>query len=363
MNNCFESIPELLDFIKNSKSRKILMVCGNSCKNHDAFVQMVNEIEQLGIEVFCFSEFNPNPKYEEVCKGLKTFKSKKCEMIIAVGGGSAIDVAKSIKAFSNNIDDINYLEIKDIKSDVPLIAIPTTAGSGSEATKFAVIYFNDTKYSVESECLLPNRVLLYDDFLKTLPMYQRKSTLLDAYSHAIESYWSICANDASRYYCKKTFELIKKYGNAYLDNESEGNKKMLIAANYAGKAINITKTTAGHAMSYKLTTLYSVAHGHAVALCVSKLWKFMLDCTKLDIDKNKILYSDGIDGLIKVCNELNEILKHFQILLDKMELHSPRPNENDYDILVKSVNLDRLKNFPIKLEKPEICKLYHQILE
>lgn len=104
--------------------------------------------------------------------------------------------------------------------------------------------------------------------LKTLPAYQRKSTMLDALCHAVESFWSVHATAESKAYSRDALKMIRRYAEDYLANCDEGNAGMLLAANTAGKAINLTQTTAGHAMCYKLTSLYGLAHGHAAALCV-----------------------------------------------------------------------------------------------
>ena len=114
-----------------------------------------------------------------------------------------------------------------------------------------------------------------------MPLYQKKATTLDALSHAIESYWSINSNDESKKYSMEAIKIILNNFNKYLDGDNSVNKDMLYAANLAGKAINITATTAGHAMCYKLTSLYNIAHGHAAMLVNSELLPYMMD----NIDK------------------------------------------------------------------------------
>lgn len=103
--------------------------------------------------------------------------------------------------------------------------------------------------------------------LKTLPDYQKKATMCDALCHAIESFWSVNSTDKSKEYSMAAIQNVMKHMDGYLANTDEGNAGMLLAANTAGKAINITQTTAGHAMCYKLTSMFSSAHGHAAILC------------------------------------------------------------------------------------------------
>ena len=135
---------ELLDlnnYIKYIDKENILLVCDKSFYN----TKLYKDIKKINKKIICFDDFNPNPTYESVRKGVEIFKKNKCEYIIAIGGGSSMDVAKCIKLYSNMDDTKNYLDQEIVLNDVKLLAIPTTAGTGSEATKYAVIYYNNEK--------------------------------------------------------------------------------------------------------------------------------------------------------------------------------------------------------------------------
>ena len=296
--------------------------------------------DHLGItlpyEFVRFSDFTSNPLYEDVKAGVKALRQNKCDFIVAIGGGSSIDVAKSIKYYN--------------RVDLPLMAVPTTSGTGSEATHFAVIYKNGEKFSIADERLLPDHVILQPDLLKTLPIYQKKCTMLDALCQAIESWWSKKATSESIFYSKKAIKLILSNMDSYLKNEAEGNKNMLIASNLAGKAINITTTTAPHAMSYKLTSLYGLPHGHAAALCLPKVWRYMKDF-------------EGIASALGKESSEDAIL-FFEELLQSLEIFPPPiVRIGDLDILTDSVNTQRLKNNPVILDRDTIKALYEEILE
>ena len=258
---------ELDEYFVQSGAKSILLVCDSAF----GFLRIKDYFETLearkGIRVVKFSDFQPNPLYESVVKGVEIFHENKCGLIAAVGGGSAIDVAKCIKLYSNMDSSENYLKQQIVPNDVPLFAVPTTAGTGSEATRYAVIYYNGAKQSVTDYSCIPSTVLFDASALKTLPMYQKKATMMDALCHAIESFWSVNSNEESMGYSQQAIEMIVANKASYLANEDAGNENMLKAANIAGKAINITQTTAGHAMCYKLTSLYGIAHGHAAAPC------------------------------------------------------------------------------------------------
>ncbi|MBR0425251.1 MAG: iron-containing alcohol dehydrogenase, partial [Clostridia bacterium] len=184
---------EFDQWIQENGCKKILMVCDGSIWYMDGFNKHLEEVEKTGVEMIGFRDFQPNPLYESVVKGVELFNDEKCDSIMAVGGGSAMDVAKCIKLYSNlpgDGTDGAWLKAEIVPNSIPFIAMPTTAGTGSEATRYAVIYYNDAKQSVTSESFIPSTVLMDPNALKTLPLYQKKATMMDALCHAIESFWS-----------------------------------------------------------------------------------------------------------------------------------------------------------------------------
>lgn len=311
---------KLKEFMKSRGVKLPLLVCGSSFDNLDLH-------EYFDFSYIRFSGFSPNPLYEQCQEGFGLFKKNNCDMIIAVGGGSAIDVAKCIRYYCDNIQ-------------VPLVAIPTTAGTGSESTRFAVVYKNGEKQSLEGDLCYPDAYILDASSLTELPTVQRKVTLLDALCHSIESLWSVRATEESKAFSLEALEKIKVHWKGYLDNVFEDNEGMLEASNLAGKAINISKTTAGHAMSYKLTSLYGIPHGQAVAACMNELIPFTLYRIKLDVD---------VWRLFKV---IYAFAGQIGINAKREELY----------ILVNSVNADRLSNHPITLKDTDIRTMYERIL-
>ena len=346
-------------------AKTVLLVCDESIRFLKDISAHFELIESRGIKLVRFSDFQPNPLYESVVAGVRAFLQNDCKAIIALGGGSAMDVAKCIKLFSNMDHGRNYLEQLIVPNTIPFLAIPTTAGTGSEATRYAVIYYNDAKQSVTSESIIPEAVLLDSGVLKTLPAYQKKSTMMDAFCHALESFWSVNSTEESRRFSKQAIELVLQNIDGYLANTEDGNAGMLLAANTAGKAINITQTTAGHAMCYKLTSLFRCAHGHAAALCDRVLFPWMLEHTHLCIDPRgedflkdifrQIAKAMGFDTPGKAADKLNAIFT-------ELGFKVPSATEEQFAILKSSVNPVRLKNHPVKLDTETIDTLYRKIL-
>ena len=343
-------------------AKNVLFVHDDALK----YLKLKEKIEKIGsVKLYHFTDFQPNPLYDSVVSGIRALRENDCDCVLAVGGGSAIDVAKCIKLYANLDESENYLKQTIVPNDIKLFAVPTTAGTGSEATRFAVIYYDGEKQSVASEEIIPSVVLLDASVLETLPPYQKRATMCDALCHALESFWSVNSTPESRELSKEALGMILKNMNSYLSNERAGNEAMLKAANIAGRAINITQTTAGHAMCYKMTSLYNIAHGHAAALCVAKLWKFMLSHTEKCADLRGEEYLKGVfSDIAKAFGTKDEAdaAEKFEDTVKKLGLEAPRPKEGDIELLASSVNAVRLKNNPVKLDKDDITKIYTDIL-
>lgn len=346
-------------YIKEKQIQKIFLVCGKSSDRLPIGEYLSSLEGKQEIEIFRFRDFQPNPEYESVEKGVCAFLLSKAECIMAIGGGSAMDVAKCIKAFATLNQETDFLKQSIMENDIPFIAVPTTAGTGSEATHFAVIYRNGEKLSIAHKSLVPELVVMDAENLKTLPLYQRQATMLDALCHAIEACWSVNAIAESDAYAKTAIKQIMQCQDAYLQNEDDGNERMLKAAYYAGKAINITKTTAAHAMSYKLTSMYGIAHGHAAAVCLSKVWEHLLGSS----NEEKIAERLQIIAEAMGCNDSYRALQFFRGIIDENKLHLQKnADEKTIELLADSVNVERLNNHPVTLSKEELRQLYRDIL-
>ena len=359
----------LANLLKDSK--KVFVVCDSSYP----FLNIKDYIEGLGFPHILFSEFTPNPRYEEVCKGIETFHITKCDTLLAVGGGSAIDVAKCIKlavlAKEGNDAIIPPLVNTRVECDgekLPFIAIPTTAGTGSESTHNAVMYYEGAKQTVTNDGILPDYAVLEPKVLNTLPLYQKKCTMLDALCQGIESWWSVNSTEESYEYSRKAIELIMANWRKYIfENDDEAAANIMLGANYGGRAINIAATTAAHAMSYKITSLYHFPHGHAVAVCLPEIWEYMLSHMDQCIDSRgseylRIIFF-AIGGAMGV-DKPYAAPDIFKRMMQEMGLKNPVAFNRsvELDILTKSVNPIRLKNNPIVLNEPIIHALYNSIV-
>jgi len=304
-----------------------------------------------------FSGYHANPDATDAKHGAELFRKENCDGLISIGGGSAMDTAKTVKALlaaggKETLPDLTALAAGEMKT--PHIAISGTAGTGAEATQFAVMYLEGVKKSLSHPDLLPEGALLDADLLDSLPDYHRKSCAMDALSQGIESYWSAGADDDSRVHAFLAILGVLDNLTAYLKGDPHAAEEMLDASYQSGKAIQITRTTAAHAMSYQITKLLGPAHGHACMLTLPYLWEAMIgreDCKERLRDlAEKMRLGDVTMG--------PRLLKG---ILYTLELEIPRmPDTETMDRLVSSVDPERLGNHPMPLSREEIRKIYTQ---
>lgn len=316
------------------KPQKVLFVCSSEYDRY-GYRKALDEIK---IESVAFCDFEPCPEVSSVEKGIKAYKENGCDFIIAVGGGSAIDTAKGIKFYS--------------KLDFPILAVPTTAGTGAEVTRFSVLYRNKDKESVSDYGIIPNFQIFDPTVLKSLPYEQKVVTSLDAFGHSVEAFWSKDATDESREYSKKALALFNNNFAKYLENDENTFAPMLECSMLAGKAINIARTTSPHAFSYKLHKLKGFHHGHAVAVCLAYIWKYMSkneELKKLMKQTEEITGFDN-DAFINFLSKLN--------LLDDLTM-----TPEQFDETVNGVNTTRLQNNPMPFTNEDIKNIYSSFIK
>ena len=174
-------------------------------------LNIAHALDVQGVPYQVFTDFNPNPQYDDVMRALQAYLSSGCDSLLSVGGGSAIDIAKCVKQELAIAEKSAGQELKAKVlpfAGTPHVACPTTAGTGSESTHFAVCYVDGVKVSVANDCLQPNAALLDSSVLAGLPDYQKKCTMLDALCQAIESYWSVRSSERSRAYSAVAIPVI-----------------------------------------------------------------------------------------------------------------------------------------------------------
>ncbi|HYQ56412.1 MAG TPA: phosphonoacetaldehyde reductase [Draconibacterium sp.] len=319
-----------------------------------------------------FSDFESNPKYDDLKKGLDFINSGSFSLIIAIGGGTAIDITKMMKALAYkkcNLEKVIKGEEQITSTGIPLIAIPTTAGTGAEATQFSVMYIGKKKYSISSENIFPEYVYLDPSFSMTAPPYLTACTGLDAFCQAVEALWCVNATEESNVYAEEAISLVHKNLPAAVDKNSEEAKAAMQTAAYlAGKAINITRTTAPHALSYAFTSYYGIPHGHAVALSLPFFVEYNYAVSDADcMDKRG---ADAVRQRIKLFfkalqtdsfHAKTDLLEFFSTI--GIETSISRLIDNfDRSIIINNVNAQRLNNNPRRVTDEAIVQFINSTI-
>lgn len=322
------------------------------------------------VAVHRFAKFELNPKLKDVQRGIDEYRQFQPDLIMALGGGTAIDIAKMIGSMaiqSHSARDIAIGHQPLELPGLPLIAVPTTSGTGSEATHFAVVYVDGVKYSVAHASLLPNYAIVDSTLTESLPQSITAATGLDAFCQAIESLWSVGATEESIAFATEAAQLaFENLPIAVNDASAESRRGMSRAAHLAGKAINITKTTAPHALSYAITSKHQTPHGMAVAVTLAPLLAYNAgvadnDCTdprgadhvRSRIERIvKLLGADDIDD---ACSAIHDLLRqiHCPVTLADVGVTT----QATLIEIVESVNAERLSNNPRRATSADLIQL------
>ena len=306
-----------------------------------------------------FSNFELNPKLHDIERGVRLMRETNPDVIVALGGGTAIDLGKLVGTLATqdgSARDIIIGRDRIQQTSPPLVAIPTTAGTGSEATHFAVAYVDREKYSVAHPSMLPAYAIVDPTLTLSLPADITAATGLDAFCQAVESIWAVGATDESVAYATDALRLaFQQLPNAVNKPTVDARRSMCRAAHLAGKAINISKTTSSHALSYSITENYGVPHGIAVALTLSPMLAYNAQVSAADCNDPRgprhvldrirlILDLLEAEDVAAGCAKIENLISRVGCLHSLQELGI----ETDASILqiVNQVNAHRLSNNP-----------------
>jgi len=284
-DRCLRSMDELLTVLRSQRVKSLFAVVDAGAYRHSGAEEKLAEIFSE-FPVTCFDQFEPNPKSHDVLSGIQLFRESGADLVIAIGGGSAIDIAKVIAATAEetaSLEDLILRRAPFTAQAVPLIAIPTTSGTGSEATQFAVVYIDGAKHSLDDPRLLPDWCVLDSQLTHKLPRSITANTGLDAFCQAVESLWSARSTESSMRQATEAATLAFRHlQQAVQQGTPEAREALSRASHLAGRAIQQTRTTASHAVSYTLTSEHGIPHGHAVALTLGAMLEHNAAVTEAD---------------------------------------------------------------------------------
>ena len=332
------------------------------------------KIREAGKEVVVFSDLPPEPTYMQAQKLVDEFRQSGADFIVAVGGGSAMDTAKLASLLVTD-----KYTIKDLLDDpllgvktVPTCLIPTTAGTGSEATQNAIVGVpeKELKIGIVNPSMIPDYVILDAEMIRNLPRKIAAATGIDAMAHAIECFTSNKANPFSDTFALEAFDLIINNIEKACDDPTamKAKNNMQIAAFYGGAAIACSGTTAVHALSYPLGGKYHIAHGVSNAILLVPVMEFNEPAIRerLAIAYDRVVHGEKTCKTVEeksawVVRRMGEIVKHLDIPTSLREFNvSP----NDLESLVEAgMQVTRLLvNNMREVTADDARRIYQQVL-
>lgn len=266
---------QALDRLEEIPYKKVLVITDPFIAESSMIKLVTTPLEKGRKEYEIFKDVVPDPPIEKISIGVEKMLSYKPDAIVAVGGGSAIDSSKSIREFALRVE--NY-------GDVGLIAIPTTSGTGSEVTSFAVVTDpkEQVKYPLVSRSMMPDEAILDAELVKSVPPAITADTGMDVFTHALEACVSINRNEFATALAEKAIEICGVFLlRAYLDgNDTHARQKMHVASCLAGLAFNSASLGLNHGMAHQLGAVFHIPHGRANAMLLPHVIEFNSDINK-----------------------------------------------------------------------------------
>lgn len=369
--NTLNEVPKILEWYGK---KKVFIGLSNSASKNEIYKKLIEELEEKGIDYYEYKNIKGEPDLNVINEGRDKFEEEKCDSCLAIGGGSVIDSVKAIGMLVNNGGKVEeyQMEGRQVKKVSPFfIAVPTTAGTGSEATKVSVIEnnYNGLKKSIYHNTMIADIAILDPCLTTSLPKNVTAMTGMDALAHSIESYVSLQANPISEMYGLKAISLIKdNLVNAYNEPDNiEARKNMLLASYFGGMAITASIGIA-HIMGQPLGAVFNVPHGGIVSIFLPLAMELNLDkCSKkyediskaLDIyDPDKSEKENGLEAIKYVKNLRNKINAPDSL---KPYIDKEISDEEIVDVVMKTTG--HVKTNPVYVDSEVIKDIYKKAIE
>ena len=366
--NALEKLTDLLE-----GKKKVVIFTDNGILKSGLLELPLKYIDEAKVSYDIIDDLKVEPSCDEVQEVVGRFKNLEADLLIAIGGGSVMDTAKLASVLMNDEYTVRDLiaDPSKAKKTIKTLMIPTTAGTGSEATPNSIVLVpeKELKVGIVSDEMIADYVILDAEMIRKLPKKIAAATGVDALSHAIECYTSNKANPFSDMFALQALELIMNNIEEACNNPDAMDAKnaMLIGSFFAGVAITTSGTTAVHALSYPLGGKYHVPHGVSNAIMLLPVLRFNEPLCKHHFAKAHDRIWNSGDSLsveeksVKLLERISEILVNVEIPTNLKEYHVP---EEDLDILVESgMDVKRLLVNNIReLTREDARKLYLEVL-
>ena len=356
--------------IKKRGFRKVLVVTDESLYKVGVSKKITDLLEANNIKYVLYHDVKPNPPVENVLQGVEICKNEKCDLIVAVGGGSSIDTAKGISIIIKNPDRSDVVSLNGASNTknkgLPVIAIPTTAGTAAEVTINYVI--TDPKKEIKMVCVdehdIPIMAIVDTELMATMPKSIASSTGMDALTHAIEGYITKSKNIMSQMFSMKAIQLI--YDNlekAVNEKDQDAINKVGLGQYIAGMGFSNVGLGIVHSMAHQLGAVYDTPHGLANAILLPTVMKF----------NGEVCYEDFREILIQAFHidatlfTKDEVIKTFCECIKNLShdvgitqsVKDVGAKKEDFEMLAKKAMVDPCKpGNPREVTKEDFIELY-----
>ncbi|NLP45915.1 MAG: iron-containing alcohol dehydrogenase [Epulopiscium sp.] len=337
------------DIFKKYGSRAFIVTGNSSSKNNGSLEDIIHILQSEGIEYKIFDEVEENPSIETLEKATKIGRAHKTDFLIGIGGGSPIDTTKGIGVLLNHSEiEVHDLFKESNLSSIPIIAIPTTSGTGTETTPYAI--FTDHQLQTKKNfkpSIFPEIAFLDVRYFSTMPHTVAVHTAVDALSHLVEGYLTVRANLLSDGLVEYGISLWQECIPALQSNQwnMKQREKMIVASTIGGMVISQTGTSLPHGMGYAFTYFKEIPHGKANGLLMSGY---------LGIHPNK----EKVHRILQLL-QMNT-LKELEVFLKELLGGGISLTEQEIESYTKGMieNKAKLKNHPGEVSKEEIAYIY-----
>jgi len=366
----FGAVSKLPSIIKGYGIKKVMVVYDAGVKAAGIAEQILEQVNNANVEVTIFDKVIPNPTNELVEDGAKLAKEAGVEGFVAVGGGSSIDLAKAINVLMTNSGTIGeYGGVGNVKHAVlPLVAIPTTAGTSSEITNVSALTDTEKvlKYVVIDNKIVPSDVIADPEFTKTMPASVTAATGMDAITHAIESYISNMSNPLTEYNSLKGLEIFHENIEKVVQDGSDmgAREQMMLGCIITGFAFSNANLGLVHGIAHTLSAHFHLAHGMANAAVLPYVMEFNADSCP-----EKMIKLAETVGIKKKGNEDDKYLFAHELLrlikkLGIKTLSEQGIKESDFDLLAEDVIKEPVLNFNPKqnITKEDVIAILNKAL-
>lgn len=347
------------EVIQSLRGRKVLVVSDPGVIGANLLDGILSSIKDAGLSYSVFSDVGHEASLAQVQEGLNVLRAEESDLLLSVGGGSVMDTAKAIGCLATNPGDLRDYEGPEKFKNPPLptVAVPTTAGSGSELSFGAVISDDERKYkfSVRSSMQIPKVALLDPELLKTTPPKLAAATGMDALSHGLEAYVSKWSNSMTDAYCRQNFYLVGKYLRRFVSDPSdvEAASGMLLASSMGPMAFNVARLGLVHAIGHPLGAKFKLPHGVVCALLMPHVMGFNLSaCPDKFVD-----IAIGLEGSVEDGSTIKKAQSAVRAVERLMDDIGIRADFSPYDITEELLSniADQTLRSGMQLTNPKDC--------